>query len=134
MSPSESVVAAFAATQASFTDDERLGTAFQRALSREHDVVVVEVARPLTTHRGESFDVIFCDVGMPSMTGAAFYEAVQRSLPRLASRIVLFTGGGERVRAKEFAEMRNAPLLDKPLDVRQVKAILDSVLPAARQE
>lgn len=120
-----------------FIDDERLvGAAFQRAFSREHDVVVVEAAAAALSllTAGESFDVIFCDVNMPTMTGVAFYEAVEQSLPRLASRIVLITGGGERVRAKEFAEMRNTPLLDKPLDVGQVKALLDRVLPSARQE
>jgi DNA-binding NtrC family response regulator len=120
-----------------FIDDERLvGTAFQRAFSREHDVVVLETAAAALSRltAGESFDVIFCDVNMPTMTGVAFYEAVERSLPQLASRIVLITGGGERVRAKEFAEMRNAPLLDKPLDVRLVKSLLDRVLPSARQQ
>jgi signal transduction histidine kinase/ActR/RegA family two-component response regulator len=136
MSQSESELAAPARRlRLLFIDDERLlGTAFQRTFSRAHDVVVVETGAAALSllAAGESFDVVFCDVNMPRMTGVAFYESVERSLPMLASRVVLITGGGDRGRAKDFTEKRNVPLLEKPLDMRQVQAILDAVVSPAK--
>jgi two-component system NtrC family sensor kinase len=116
-----------------FIDDERLvGSAFQRSLSREHDVVVVENAADALTRlaAGESFDAIFCDVNMPMMTGLELYDAIERSLPRLAPLVVMITGGGHDTRTKEFVETRKATLLDKPLDMKQVRALVTQMLAA----
>jgi PAS domain S-box-containing protein len=118
-----------------FVDDERLvGTAFQRALSRDHDVVVVDSARDALTRlsAGESFDAIFCDVNMPLMSGVELYETIERLLPQLAARVVMVTGGAHEPRAKEFFESHKTPLLDKPIDMEQVRALLAEMLSAAR--
>lgn len=114
-----------------FIDDERLvGTAFQRALSREHDVALVETAADAlaTLTAGESFDAIFCDVNMPMMTGVDLYEAIERTLPGVARRIVMITGGGHDLRTKEFVTAQRVPLLEKPLDMKQVRLLLAQML------
>ncbi|MDP9002670.1 MAG: response regulator, partial [Myxococcota bacterium] len=110
-----------------FVDDERLvGIAFQRAVSREHDVVLVETAADAlsTLAAGESFDAIFCDVNMPMMTGEDLYEAIERTLPGIAHRVIMITGGGHAPRTKEFVTARQIPLLEKPLDMKQVRLLL----------
>ena len=114
-----------------FVDDERLlGVAFQRALAREHDVVVVETAAEVLSRliAGEKFDVIFCDVHMPVMSGVELYEAVERTRPEVAQRFVMVTGGGYGVHAREFLESRKTPQLEKPLDMGQVRALLGRML------
>jgi PAS domain S-box-containing protein len=115
-----------------FIDDERLvGAAFQRAFSREHDVVVVQSAADALERllAGEAFDVIFCDVNMPVMTGVDLYEKIERLLPQLAKRIIMITGGGHDARGRGFIESAKRPVLEKPLDVDQVRALLAEMLP-----
>ena len=114
-----------------FVDDERLlGVAFQRALAREHDVVVVETAAEVLTRlvAGEHFDIIFCDVHMPVMSGVELYEAVERTRPEVAERFVMVTGGGYGAHAREFLETRKTPQLEKPLDMGQVRTLLGRML------
>jgi PAS domain S-box-containing protein len=114
-----------------FIDDERLvGAAFQRSLSREHDIVVVETtADALARLRGgESFDAIFCDINMPSMTGVELYAAIERSSPQVAARVVMITGGTDDLDAKDFLAAHSVPLLEKPLDMSQVRALLAEML------
>ncbi|MBV9950115.1 MAG: hybrid sensor histidine kinase/response regulator, partial [Myxococcales bacterium] len=109
-----------------FIDDERfIGNAFQRALSRDHEVVVVQSAVDALTRLtgGDVYDLILCDVNMPVMTGVEFYERVAATWPELAPRIVMITGGGEH-RTRVFAASRDVPLLEKPLDIDQVKMLL----------
>jgi PAS domain S-box-containing protein len=113
-----------------FIDDERLvGTAFQRALSREHDVVVVDTAADaLVRLADESFDAVFCDVNMPTMTGFDLYQAIERSLPQLLSRVVLITGGEHDPHTKQFVTAHKTLFLEKPLDMRQVRALLTRMI------
>ncbi len=114
-----------------FIDDERLvGTAFQRAFSREHDVIVVESALDAIgqLNRGETFDAIFCDVNMPVMSGVDFYEAIERSFPLLTTRIVMISGGLHEPRTKGFLESHKTVLLEKPIDIDQVRALLSHML------
>jgi PAS domain S-box-containing protein len=122
-----------------FVDDDRtVATAFQRALSREHEVVVVDSAGEALKRLGlgEAYDVIFCGLNMPTMTGADLFEVIERTLPKLTSRVVVITGGETDARTRTFVEMRRAPVLEKPLDMRQVRAHLAKVAAglAAAQE
>ena len=117
-----------------FIDDERLlGAAFQRALSHEHDVVVVETAAEALARLtdGEWFDVIFCDFNMPAMTGADLYDIIERSMPEHAPRFVMVTGEGHEARTRELRETRKTPILEKPLDMDQVRDVLAQMLSAA---
>lgn len=108
-----------------FVDDERIvGVAFQRALSREHDVIVVDDAAEAVARlrAGEAYDVIFCDLNMPTTTGVDLFETIERSFSRLARRVVVITGDETDARARGLVETQRAPVLEKPLDMRQVRA------------
>jgi PAS domain S-box-containing protein len=114
-----------------FIDDERMvGVAFQRAFSREHEVVVVQSATEAWARlvAGESFDAIFCDIHMPGMTGLDFYNRLERSFPRLAKRVVLITGVGQERSTRELVEKGRAPVLAKPLDMGKVRSLLAHLL------
>lgn len=114
-----------------FVDDERiLGVAFQRALSREHDVVVVDDAADALARlrSGETYDAIFCDLNMPTMTGVDLFETIERSFPNLANRVVVVTGDQTDSRARALLETQRAPVLEKPLDMQQVRAHVARVL------
>jgi PAS domain S-box-containing protein len=114
-----------------FIDDERLaGAAFRRALSHEHDVVVVHTAAEAVARltAGESFDAIFCEVSMPTTTGADLYETILRSMPELASRVVLIAGAGRRRGPRKLVDAHRTPTLEKPLDMDQVRRIVTRML------
>ena len=117
-----------------FIDDERLlGAAFQRALSHEHDVVVVETAAEALARltNGEWFDVIFCDFNMPAMTGADLYGIIERSMPQHAPHFVMVTGEGHGPRTRELRESGKTRILEKPLDMDQVRDVLAQMLSGA---
>ncbi|HXX65582.1 MAG TPA: response regulator [Polyangiaceae bacterium] len=118
-----------------FVDDERIvGVAFQRALSREHDVVVVDDAGEAfdRLRAGQVYDVIFCDLNMPTMTGVDLFDAIERSFPSLARRVVVITGDATDARAGALAETQRAPVLEKPLDMTEVRAHVAKVLADSR--
>jgi signal transduction histidine kinase/CheY-like chemotaxis protein len=78
------------------------------------------------------FDVIFCDLMMPDLTGIQVFRELERSAPELLSRIVFTTGGSFGAAAKEFLESANPPVLENPFDEKQVRAILGERLNAKR--
>ncbi len=106
-------------------DDVGIGKALRRALRREHDVVVFQRAREALEllGRGEPFDVIFCDVMMPEISGIDFFQEIRRRLPKLAGRTVFLTGGGGFTN-ETLADLRSTRLIEKPFDINLVRAVV----------
>ncbi len=112
-------------------DDEPLmGSAIRRALSSEHDVVVVKGAREALglLSSGERYDAILCDLMMPEMTGMDLHAELVRTGSSLAGRMIFMTGGAFTARAREFLDEVSNPRLDKPLDFKAVKATLRALV------
>lgn len=113
-------------------DDDRLvRAAFQRALSGEHDVVLVGSATEALSRLrvGEAFDVVICDVTAPSMPPDEIYSKIEQALPHLASRLVMITGGEPSKKTRALVDHRAIPTLEKPLDMDQVRQLLARMLP-----
>jgi PAS domain S-box-containing protein len=113
-------------------DDDRLvRAAFQRALSGEHDVVLVgSASEALSRLRvGEAFDVVICDVTAPSMPPDEIYTKIEQALPHMASRLVMITGGEPSKRPRALVDNHAIPTLEKPLDMDQVRQLLARMLP-----
>lgn len=110
-------------------DDEPLiATALKRALKSRALSVVDSGKRAIDTlAAGEEFDVIFCDLMMPELTGMDVYEWVKQHLPGVESRIVFMTGGTFTPRAQAFLEAVPNPRLEKPFEVEKVRQILARV-------
>jgi PAS domain S-box-containing protein len=108
-------------------DDERLvGEAIARALSEESDVEVVTEAQQALARiaKGESYDVVLCDLMMPVMTGMDLYAEIVRVAPGLVGRLVFMTGGAFTARARQFLESVVNPCLEKPLDTSKLRSII----------
>ncbi len=108
-------------------DDEPLVCAsIRRMLAREHDVVVATDAREALSWllRGDAFDIVFCDLMMPDMTGMDFYAELARSNPEIARGVVFFTGGAFTPRAREFLEAVPNARLDKPPAPQNLRALI----------
>jgi CheY-like chemotaxis protein len=111
-------------------DDEPMaGAALRRILEREHDVVVVTRGRDaLDQIAGAQFDVILCDLMMPEMSGMDLYTEVSRRSPEHAPRIIFMTGGAFTPRAREFLERVPNQRLEKPVDTRNLRALIRDLL------
>ena len=108
-------------------DDEPYVTrALQRSLSPEHEVTTVNGARAALKLLDQShrYDLILCDVMMPGMTGMDLYAELNRTLPDQAQRVVFMTGGAFTPRALSFLQEVPNAKLSKPLDLRQLRALV----------
>jgi PAS domain S-box-containing protein len=105
-------------------DDERVAGALRRILEREHRVDVLTDARDALARvrAGEAWDVVFCDLMMPDMSGAEWFEEVRRADPALASRVVFVTGGAFTDAAREFLGRVPNARLEKPFAPDEVRA------------
>ncbi len=102
-----------------------VGNALKRSL-RDYDVVALDDARGALARfvAGERFDVIFCDLMMPEMTGMDLHEEVLRVAQDQAERMVFMTGGAITTRARDFVAASPNPVLDKPFDVKVLREMI----------
>ncbi|HWB81092.1 MAG TPA: ATP-binding protein [Nannocystaceae bacterium] len=107
-------------------DDALVGTALARILSRDHEVVTLTSARDAYDQlvRGATFEVIFCDILMPELTGIGLYEALLGVVPDMAGRMVFMTGGAFTPAAREFLDRVRQPKIDKPFDVNEIRTLV----------
>jgi CheY-like chemotaxis protein len=115
-------------------DEPMIVKAVWRLLSRDHDVTCCEgAARALELVRGgASYDVILCDMTMPEMGGAAFYEQLEKIAPALTSRVVLMTGDASSVPARAFLARVPNQRIEKPFEVAKLRSVVARSLSSGR--
>jgi CheY-like chemotaxis protein len=118
-------------------DDQFLvGAAIVWALTGHCEVVYMAqpaaaLARLLA---GERYDVVFCDLMMPTMDGFAFYESLVASMPEAAERVIFMTGGVRSARAEAFFARVSNVLLEKPFDIEGLQALVARRLGGASRD
>ena len=113
-------------------DDEPLvAKCVVRALQKHHDVVAVTRAPDALKLLNEAavFDVIFCDLMMPEMTGIEFHERLTRDLPAEAAKVVFLTGGAFTERAQTFLGGVKNQTLTKPFDLAELRRFVQARIP-----
>ena len=117
---------AFVSARVLVIDDEPLvGRSIKRALKGHQVEVVTGGAAAVALLAGEQhFDVIFCDLMMPNVSGMDVFERVSRTRPEIVSHFVFMTGGAFTARAKRFLEDTENEMLEKPFDLRLVREIV----------
>jgi len=77
------------------------------------------------------FDVIMCDMMMPTMPGDMFYLAVQRTKPHLCSRFIFITGHSDKPKIVDFLKNVDAIVLTKPVGTEELVRSISYVLKKA---
>jgi len=107
-------------------DDEPLvGRSIRRAL-RGHEVQVFSSGEEAIERlcSDEPFNVVFCDLMMPGVSGMEVFSRVSEQYPELASRFVFMTGGAFTQEARKFLKQTPLVCLEKPFELRQIRDLV----------
>jgi CheY-like chemotaxis protein len=110
-------------------DDEALAAKALARILREHQVEIADHAPTgLQLALENRFDVIFCDLRRPDLTGLAVHEAVSQKCPGAAQRMIFVTGGTFTDEASSFAARHASRCLFKPFDTSLVRNAIAHLL------
>jgi DNA-binding NtrC family response regulator len=108
-------------------DDPEVRLALARIIGPPHHVELAETARDAQRRlldRREDYDVIFCDLMMPDLTGMDLYDIVAEQRPEILMRMVFMSAGAFTPRAVAFLERVSGRRIDKPFDPASVRSLL----------
>jgi PAS domain S-box-containing protein len=111
-------------------DEDAITGLLTRALAGEaYDVTVANSGRDaIDALKGNSFDLVLCDLMMPEMSGEDVYREAKRICPQLARRFVFLTGGAFTHRGRQFLASVPAPVLEKPFRIDQLLRLVSTRL------
>jgi signal transduction histidine kinase len=114
-------------------DEEAIGRVVARAFSKRHQVTVVQRAVDAFARfaAGDRYDLVLCDLLMPSVSGPEVHATIAARWPELLPSLVFMTGGAFTPATAEFVGRALTPLLHKPFRAADVAALLDQRLGAA---
>ncbi len=106
-------------------DDLGVLAALKRVLVRDHDVTTISDPREALdlVKSGARFDVIFCDIMMPHLSGDELYMQVRAVRPDAAERFVFVTGGATSAKVRLFLSSIANDVVEKPIQVQELKAM-----------
>lgn len=87
---------------------------------RESDFEVIAVVNGVEgVHQvlAGDFEVILCDMMMPTLPGDMFFRAVERMRPHLCDRFIFMTGHRNNAKVNDFITSVNGTILTKPFHV-----------------
>ena len=114
-------------------DDEPLLTrTIERGLTAHHQVVVASHGREAIERlsRGETFDMILCDLMMPDISGIDVHAYLEREHPQMVPRVLFMTGGAFTDTAAQFLhDVANAHIV-KPFSMSDLRKRIEQQLAA----
>jgi DNA-binding NtrC family response regulator len=75
---------------------------------------------------GADFDIVFCDLLMPDISGVDLYYALELNRPGFEQRIVFMTGGVFTPEAERFVLTVSNPRIEKPFNLKAVERLLNN--------
>ena len=107
-------------------DEVPIANTMRELLGAKHDVTATTSVRDAlaVVQSGRDFDVVFCDLMMPGMSGIELYEALRDQRPALAKRVVFMTGGAFTARAAEFLASIDNRRVEKPFSLGLIEGIV----------
>jgi PAS domain S-box-containing protein len=99
---------------------------FERALEGHRVTLATSGRQALYELEEREFDVIFCDLIMPDVTGMDVFENAIARRPELATRFVFMTGGAFTERSRRFVDALPDRILRKPFGDPELLEIVAS--------
>ncbi len=111
-------------------DEPDVAEALGLALEPEHEVLSLHEARRALARleSGDRFDLIFCDLMMPGMSGMELFGEISRVAPEQAERMVFITAGAFTPWSREFLRKVPNPCLEKPFRLDSLHATVSERL------
>ena len=107
-------------------DDPGVGRALRLMLEDEHDVICYtsprEALRKLL--QDQDFDLIFCDLMMPELTGMDIFQVLRFNRPGYETRLVFMTGGAFTASAKRFLALVPNARIEKPFNLKALQRMV----------
>ncbi len=106
-------------------DEPAVLRAIKRLLSADHEIVAVSDPREALGlfERSEAFDLVFCDLMMPHLTGVELYDRVRTLSPRDAERFVFISGGIIDERMNDLLADITNERVEKPFSPQNMRGI-----------
>jgi signal transduction histidine kinase/CheY-like chemotaxis protein len=113
-------------------DEPSVQRALRQLLQRSgHDITTATNGREgLAALEGRSYEVILCDMHMPTLDGPGFYRELEHCHPHLVSRLIFLTGDVLSPEAQAFFAQINRPRLIKPFKAQEVRRVIQQMLEA----
>lgn len=107
-------------------DEPAVARSIERVLRSQHDVVVAAEGRDALARiaRGERFDVIFCDMMMPNMSGIDVHQALATAEPDQAKRLIFMTGGAFTPATQLFLDTVANVTITKPFAAAAIRKLV----------
>lgn len=113
-------------------DDDLVARALKRMLLGHEVTIETKPYAALELLDQIRFDVVFCDLTMPGLSGIELYQRLADRSAALAARVVLMTGGVLTTEAEAFLRQLDGRWLSKPFEPDQLDATLHRVVTATR--
>jgi DNA-binding NtrC family response regulator len=112
-------------------DEANILKSLTRILEDKYEVITslgCEIALDKLTENNFKYDVILCDLNMPTMNGADFYKKIAEISPELKERIIFMSGGTYTNDLAEFiADIKNI-CLEKPFELEKLYGSIEELL------
>jgi PAS domain S-box-containing protein len=111
-------------------DEVVLAHTVRRILGESHDVVPIDSAQEALVlfRSGQRFDVIFCDLMMPQVSGMDLHAELSRIEPDQAQKMVFMTGGAFTPRARDFLATVSNRRIEKPFNIQGMRSLVADLL------
>jgi CheY-like chemotaxis protein len=115
-------------------DEPAIRVIMKRMLGPEHEVVAAASGRAarVILAKDPSFDLIFCDLMMPEMTGMELHTWLAKKSPALAAQMVFITGGAFTPGASAYLASAGNLTIAKPFNAAIVKWLAAELMLTAR--
>jgi signal transduction histidine kinase len=109
-------------------DEALLLKAYRRMLIDHHDIEIRLGAREAlrSFEEDRDFAVVLCDLQMPEMSGAEFYQVVKQRWPDIAQRFIFITGGAFSPEARRFLDEAVIACINKPFQLDELLELIES--------
>jgi len=107
-------------------DDPGVGSALRIMLEDEHEVTSVTEAQEALRLllRDDDFDIVFCDLMMPELSGMDVFDALRLNRPGQEQKLVFMTGGAFTPEATQFVSKVKNLRIEKPFDLKELRHLV----------